>query len=238
MFTFFYQRNRGFSFVEVVIALVLAAMVSLTLYGSSIYTLRQTAKNVEQIYGTQMASSAAAQVRAARYAKLTSAASSIGNGEFEKRFFNTPAAVKMDPLNAKSTTYTVTYSLSGYGRGATVLAATSGYPTIDMTLPNGSAHWKANQYAGHFLVVTGGAGANQLMYIKSNEASRTVGSNRVVKVVLTQNLTGNTAVDWSVAPGASSVFAVDYGLYCNVVVTWGTGTGLQTVQETVYVPAA
>src|SRR5690606_29727448 len=202
MFMFFSQRNRGFTFVEVVIALVLGALVSIALYGSSIYTMRQTSKSVEQIFGIQQMASARAKVRAARYNRLTVDSTAIAANEYEKQFFTTPVPIKLDPLNDRSTTYTVTYKLSGYGRGCTIQSASGPY-VIDMSLPVGSASWKENQYQGHSLVIVAGAGINQFFFIKKHEASRVDSGKQKVRIHITSHIDNDEDDDPATVPDES-----------------------------------
>lgn len=220
--------------VEVVIAIAIVAFVSMTMYSSAIYTTRQTIHNVDHLYALQVLNSATAKVRTARYNKLTKASEDVGANEYEKQFFS-PQTINSDSKNPNSTAYTLTYEMKGFGKGITAGGGGSG--SYVLSLPKESGDWKADDFKGRLLVVTGGSGVNQVMYIKSNAASQgNQGSAKTVAVQLTKNLDGTGSVDWPVAVGSSSIFAVDYGLYCETVVTWDGGAGYKTITETAYVP--
>lgn len=231
-----FGRNRrgGMTLVEVVIAVALAAMLSIAMYGSAVYTMRQTAKNVEHIYAVQLASSEAAAVRAASFSRLAADPATIPANAYEKRFAQT-RTIQMDPNDPNSAIFTVSYEKRGAGPGVLVSGSTT-----YLHLPAGSAIWTANLMKDHLLVIVGGDGANQVMYIRSHTATENGGpTGRRVAAVLSPNLDGTAGGTWaSPTPGASSPFAVDYGLYCDVVVQWDGGAGYKTVKETVYVPSS
>lgn len=226
----------GMTLVEVVIAIGLGAMLSVGMYGSAIYTMRQTAKNVEHIFAVQLASSEAAAIRASSYNKLTADPATLTSADLEKRFTQT-RTVAMDPKAPATEQCQVTYDLTGFGPG---LDCTGGLGATYLNLPATGADWKNNQYKGHLLVIVSGDGANQVMYITSHKKSKNGGpTGRRVEAVLTSDLTGATSTEWKVkTPGATSEFAVDYGMYGDVTVSWGDGQGYKSVTETVYVPSS
>jgi prepilin-type N-terminal cleavage/methylation domain-containing protein len=228
-------HHRGMTLLEVVIAVAIAGVVSLGLYGSAIYTMRQTAKNVEHIFAVQLANSSAAKVRAARFEKLAAEPSTLEANEFEKQFSETQT-VQLDPLNPNSTEFTLSYKMTGFGAGVEVSG--NGNGSAKLTLPSHSEEWKKDQFAGHFLVITGGKGANQLRRIKNHQKSNQASGKKTVTATLVKNMKDSEPEEtgWVETPGSSSVFAVDYGLYCDIQVTWGDGAGYKTVKETVYVP--
>lgn len=229
------SSRRGMTFVEVLIAVGISAVVSVGLYGSAIYTMRQTARNVEHMFAVQLANSAAARVRAASFSKLAAEPSTLAAGEFEKEF-SQPQTYQLDPLNPKSTEFTVSYKMAGFGSGIELTGSGNG-AAAKLTIPSHSDEWAKDQYKDHFLVITGGAGANQLRRIKNHQKSNLAAGKRTVTATLVKNLkdTEPEETGWDVTPGASSVFAVDYGLYCDIEVKWGDGAGYKTVKETVYV---
>jgi prepilin-type N-terminal cleavage/methylation domain-containing protein len=230
------KPRAGMTLIEVVIALALAGMLSAGMYGSAIYTMRQTAKNVEHIFAVQLASSEAACVRASRFDKLAADPADLTTTDFEKRF-TTPRTVVMDPNNPKSQTFSVKYKLTGFGAGVELIG---GGPHAKLWLPEQSNDWAKDQYADHLLVITGGSGVNQVMRIVSNQKSVKTGSSpdKKVEANLTSDLTGVKKNEkWlGTSPGTTSLFAVDYGLYCDIEVSWDDGAGYKTVKETVYVP--
>lgn len=221
--------------VEVVIAIALAAMLSAGMYGSTIYTMRQTAKNVEHIYAMLLANSEVASLRVSRFNKVTADPGTLATGDYEKRFAE-PRTVTMDPHTAQSSqTFTVTHNLSGFGKGV----QSTGSGSTRLTLGANSVPWTANLYRDHLLVITGGRGVNQVMRITGHGASTgaTDGKGGTVDVQLTSDLTGGTTTGWiGNTPNSESTFAVDYGLYSDVEVSWDNGEGYKTVTETVYVP--
>ena len=217
--------------VEVLVAIAIAGMVSAGLYASAIFTLRQTDRNVKHMYALQIVNSASAKARAARFGKLTAAPTTLDPNEFERQFTKSHT-VESDPNHDRSTTYTLNYHLKGFGRG---VSGSSSVATL--SLPAHSSPWKQNEFAGHFLVVTGGKGANQIMYIKSHAASIvTAGGQSVSNVTLTKNFDGSGSEGWDVQPDDTSTLAVDYGLYCEISASWEGGEGFKTIRETVYVP--
>ncbi len=233
------NRSRGMTLVEVTIAIALAAMLSAGMYASAIYTMRQTAKNLEHIYAVQLASSEAAAVRAARFDKLRVDPDTLGNGDFEKRFAQTQS-VTMNPVDPHSPTYTAEYEFAGFGTGIT--PASGGSNSWYFHIPEHSADWEVDQFKGHMVVITGGAGANQVMYILGHEETKTQSGMRRSRATLTSDLTGThsgSSYGWpGINPNINSRYAIDYGMYCNVKVSWGDGAGYKTVTETVYVPSS
>lgn len=223
--------------VEVTIAIALAAMLSAGMYASAIYTMRQTAKNLEHIYAVQLASSEAAAVRASRFDKLRTKPDDLGNNDFEKRFAQT-RSVTMNPTDPHSPTYTVEYNFTGFGTGIT--PAPGGNTKWYFHIPDHSADWEEDQFKGHMVVITGGTGANQVMYILEHEETKRQSGIRRSLATLTSDLTGNnsgSSYGWpGINPTINSRYAVDYGMYCDIKVSWGDGAGYKTVTETVYVP--
>lgn len=224
--------------VEVVIALGLSALLSAGMYASAIYTMRQTAKNVEHIFAVQLASSEAACVRASRFNKLRANPTVLPSSDFEKRFASS-RSVAMNAVDPHSPVFAVAYNFTGFGTG--IAPSAGGGPTEWwFTVPAHSAGWAEDQFKDHLVVITGGEGANQVMYILDHDATEAHGSGRRTKVRLTSDLTGANSggsYGWPTKnPGSSSMYAVDYGLYCDVAVSWDDGVGYKTVTETVYVP--
>ncbi len=233
-------RTHGMTFVEVLFAIAIAAMLSVGMYGSAIYTMRQTARNIEHTYALQIVSSAAAKVRAANFSKLTGTTTAA---DFEHQFF-TNAPVSADPNVVNGNAFTLGYELRGFGTG--IKKQNKNWSIL--TIPDKSADWEKNEFAGHVLAVTAGKGANQVMAITQNHKSMVKNGIKTVMVRLDQTLqdpeagiddptdaTG-PAVSWTVEPDSTSVFVVDYGLYCDITTTWGDGTGYKTLTETVYAP--
>ncbi len=235
------KTSRAMSLIEVVIAIAVAAIVSIGLYASAIYTMRQTARNVEHMYALQIVNSAAAKVRAARFDLLTAEEDDVPNEAFEKQFFSSHV-VEADPSHPASTTYTLTYKLKGYGKGIQESFGGGSGKQFDLLQPTDSAAVAKDEYKDHLLVITGGKGANQVMYIRGNNATHFNSGTgaKTVKVKMTSKLDGSSGGPgddgFGVAPGSSSVYAIDYGMYCEVTVSWGDAEGYQTVTETVYVP--
>ena len=229
------QTKRGMTLVEVLIAIAISGFVSAGLYGSAIYTMRQTARNVEHIYALQIINSAAARVRAASFAKLSMDPSALTASDYEKQFSQTHT-IQGDPLDPRSTSYTLTYKLKGFGSGMEM----NGNPNVRLFLPNHSPDWQKDEYNDHLLVVTAGRGANQVMRIKKNLGTVEHQGQRKVLVQLTRKFKDSDPGpdDWDINPDESSVFAVDYGLYCDITCAWGDGAGHKTISEVVYVPGS
>lgn len=236
------RHHSALTLVEVVVAIAIAAMVSIGMYGSAIYTLRQTTKNLEQVYALQMASSAGAKVRAANFGKI---AGTHTASDFENQFFSaTP--VLADPNQPTAPKFTITYEMKGFGKG--IKKQNKNWSIL--TLPDGSSDWEKNEFAGRLIAIVSGTGANQVMTITQNHASGVKNGVKTVFVRVDQNLVDpeagtddvndikGPAVTWAVTPDTSSVFAVDYGLYCDVIITWGDGLGYKKVTESVYVPSS
>jgi len=219
--------------VEVLIAIVIAGFVSAGLYGSAVYTMRQTAKNVDHIYAMQIINSAAARVRSANYTKLVMDPDTLSESDFEKQFFKTQT-ISSDPLNSKATQYTLKYSMKGFGAGMEM----NGNPNVRVFLPDSSPDWEKDEYNDHLLVVTAGKGANQIMKIKKNLGTQVHQGKRKVLVQLTRKFRDSDpgSEQWEIEPDSTSVFAVDYGLYCDITCSWGDGKGYKTITEVVYVP--
>jgi type II secretory pathway pseudopilin PulG len=231
------RRTAGMTLVEVCIAIALAAMLSAGMYSSAVYTMRQTAKNMEHMFAVQLASSEAACVRACRFDKLAGNPEDLATEDFEKRFM-APRTVKMDPNHPSSQTYSINYKLTGFGAGIELMG---GGPHAKLWLPEQSEDWTPDLYKDHLLVVTGGEGVNQVMRIVSNSKSVKTGASplRKVEANLTADLDGSGDDEhWKATPGTNSLFAVDYGLYCDIEVSWDDGSGYKTVKETVYVPTS
>lgn len=228
------RRRGGMTLVEVVIAVALAAMLSIGMYGSAVYTMRQTAKNVEHVYAVQLASSEASAVRAASFDKLRVDPATLPAAAYEKRFAQ-QRTVQMDPNDPNSTQFNVKYEKRGAGPGVQIAGSTT-----YLHQPAGSADWARDLMKDHLLVIVGGDGANQVMYIQSHKATENGGpTGRRVEAVLSPNLNGVAGGTWAAPnPGATSPYAVDYGIYCDIVVQWDDGQGYKTVRETVYVPSS
>ena len=93
-------------------------------------------------------------------------------------------------------------------------------------------------FLGHLLVVTAGKGANQIMKIKKNLGTQVHQGKRKALVQLTRKFKDSDpgSEHWEIEPDSTSVFAVDYGLYCDITCSWGDGKGHKTITEVVYVP--
>jgi type II secretory pathway pseudopilin PulG len=229
--------------VEVVVAIALAAIVSIAMYGSAIYTMRQTARNTEHLYALQMVNSAAAKVRVARFSMLTQDNDDVPDDAFEKQFFETHV-LKSDPIHPSSTEFKLTYKIKGHGKGMKAEGGSANGKKYDLVQASESAIITAEEYKGHLLVITGGAGANQVRAITKNNATKVhpQTGEKTVKVWVAKDLGGSENPDdegsdgFETEPNMSSVYSIDYGLYCDVTVSWGNEQGYRKVTETVYVP--
>jgi len=225
------RSQSAMTLVEVLIAIALAAFVSIGLYGSAIYTMRQNERSTQQIQALTLANGFAARIRAGRYNKLTANPATLLATDYEYPLKGT-TTVPSDP-SGPSSPYTVTINKTGYGTGIQKNSGSSGKYTL--TMGTGSAPVEANDWQGHLLVVTSGASTNRVMYIISNAAT----ANSKTVVNLTGKLdhkSGNTIVDWgSPSPDNTSVWSIDYGMYADVTVSWDNGN--KSLNETVYVPA-
>lgn len=219
------------TFIEVVIAVFIASIVSIGLYGSAIYTARQIAANTEHIYALQAVNAAAARVRAANFDRMIAA--TLTGTQYETPFrSSTPSTITTDSNHPNPQTLNLTYEIKGFGRGVENISGS----TADFKIPAHSAPWAANEFAGRFIVITAGRGAGQVMRIVSHPASTgAANAEKKVKLTLTTDLEGTgTGGAWGTTPNDTSTFAVDYGLYCDVTVSWGDGEGHRTIRETVY----
>ena len=235
--TIFGQRlpngSGGFSYIEVLVAVVIAAFVSLGLYASAIYTMRETARDIDHLYALQIANSAAAKVRAGNFSKMRGDVDDLTSDDFEYQFFQTHT-ITADSAGRPANTYTLKYQLKGFGKG---IKKNPTWTVLDM--PASSAEIQANELQGHLLVVTGGAGANEVRAITKNQKSKTKKGVQSVRVKQTKSLdkkSGDWNDDWN-GVDSSSVFTIDYGLYCEVTVSWDDGAGYKTIKEIVYVPS-
>lgn len=226
------RSASGMTLVEVVFAIAIAAIVSLGMYGSAIYTMRQTSRNMEQTYALQILNAAAAKARVARFDKLVGGNNAVGSGEFEKQFF-APQSISTDPNMAQSTSVNINYKLKGFGTGISTNAS-----KYDLTMGEDSDDWKANEFKDRLLVIIGGKGVNQVMRIRNHTKTNVESGKRIVTAMLTSDLEKGTGTpsDWSVAPNDTSAWVIDYGAYCELTVTWGNDSN-NSITETVYVPA-
>ncbi len=211
--------RRGFTLIETVFAMVIVAVTSIGFMASVVYSARQSAANTDHLYAVHLAGKYAAMIRAGNFAQLGDTNTSAT--EYESQFL-TPVTVRPDPQFPTSTQqYTVTIRFTGWGR---VQSATNNGLTA--TLPTGQQNWVTNEWAGHYVTITGGTGRTQIMRITANTGNT---------LTVTQDLTGASGTSWTLNPDSTSQFFINDGKTARVQVSWGNGQNFRTVERVVYV---
>lgn len=230
-------KRKGMTFVEILIAIFVTVVVSIALYASAVFTLRQTHANLSRSYAIQATNSLATRLRASKLTNLIKNPADMENPSFERtNFFNLTGNINTDPISPHQTQLAYTIELKGFGNFTTQAGVTNNIYSI--RLPARSGHWKANEFAGYMVTIISGLGQNQIGRIVSHSASTTQGTNKVIndlRITSDVSLTApnNNAV-WSVRPDSTSMFLLNYGVSATILTTWDNAK--KSIQELVYVP--
>lgn len=213
------------------IALLLAAFMSITFISAVVFTLRQTAANRQHTKAMSIATYYQNLVMASDYFKIGE--TGLDSNDFEQQFHfdedgnriteSNPLIVHADPdYPDESTAYQVWFEFTGYG---TVSAASAN--SITATFNSLQEEWEANEWIGNYLTVTTGRGRGQIMYITSNTGT---------SLTATGDLTGtNTGVTFARIPPVDSQFVINNAKTIRIYVTWGDEEGHRQIVRQVQI---
>lgn len=220
-----HQHQRGLTLIEILVALLIAAFVSITFMASIIFMFKQNAANRNHFYALQVANKYISMISAADYQRLGDP--NVDTDAFEAQFNyeeDDPLDVKTDPQYEEfSETVEIWFEHKGWG-----FVDSSTDKVVDVVLPSNQEPWEANEWAGQYMTITRGTGSGQVVRIVSNDSD---------SATVTRDLTGASTTDgFIVPPDGTSRFVINNGKTVIVTVSWGDGDGYRTIQREILIP--
>jgi prepilin-type N-terminal cleavage/methylation domain-containing protein len=197
------RPRRGFTLVELMIAIAILAFVFSALLTALVYMYRAGHTSKKTLFAAELAQSAVEEARGFAVAFLETNPVPIGNYTVEGDSFSDPGTY--DPP-----VYNVQVTFKGYGQ---VSAAGGSSLTVDMGL--GQAPMEPNEFVGHHLMITMGPGVGQIRRIVGNTAD---------------TLTVDAPWD-APQPTNASRFRIDGGVTIESTVTWADQTRVRTFRQ-------
>jgi hypothetical protein len=218
-----FGRNRsGFTFVEVIIAIVLVTLMSISFIASMVYASSEARNSRDFLYAESVMTMVGEQVSASDWTRLGDQTIPTTSTLYERQF-NAPITIQADTNSARiAPTITATVTFSGWGRVASATGT-----TINATLPTGQANWATNQWAGNYVTLVSGRGAGQVVRVVSNTGNA---------MVVTPALSGTAAGSMNPTPDSTTVFAVNDCKTARIRVDWFDNGTTRTMTRTVAVP--
>jgi prepilin-type N-terminal cleavage/methylation domain-containing protein len=192
-------RQRGFTLLEVVIALVLLLIVSLSYMTTSIFNARTSARAKVDVFALELVNRTLEDMRTSNF-------NNLGTSTAPESKFLTAQTNRMDRSDPNSISFTVNCAFSGFGS----VAAVSG-TTLRATFPTGFPAWRTDQWKGHKVMIQSGTGVGQIMYITGNSADT---------LTICRNLDGSGGGGWYKTPAVNDTFNIDNGKTATVTVSW------------------
>lgn len=217
------KTRKGLTLVEIMIALIIAAVASIAFMTSIVVMLHQTAENRRHALGVQMAEYYQSLALAASYHRIGTA--SVEDTDFEFLFTHTadnPLEVLSDSSHPdRSLAYRVWFEVTGFGE---VSSASSS--SLTAALPAGQ-QWNVNEWQNNYLTITQGRGRGQIMRIVSNTANT---------LSLTADLTGaNTSQGFRIVPDDTSRFVINNGKTVRIAISWGDESDHRVIRRSVLI---
>ena len=229
-------RQRGFTLVEVVIALVITLFTSVGFMASIIYSSREADRNRNHVYAIQVAEMMTARVRGGTFVAMgvTPATSAYERQFAPVMVMDTDTSATKNPLKPLARLdvnrqYRCTMAQTGWGQ----VQSGSGTGLVCGSAP-GNRVWVANEWAGHYVTIAAGRGSGQIMRITGNTANA---------LTVTRDLSGVGSTAWAVIPDNTSLYYIDDGKTFELAITWGNSARNQagaiearTINRTVVIP--
>lgn len=219
------RKRLGFSLLETLIAVLIAAFVSIGFIGSIIFMVQATGKNRKHLNAMRTVEYFQGYVLASKYADIGKAGLPSTEHEYTINTYTpeSPLTYKVDKTHAsESHEFKVGFSITGYG---SVIEADAFSMRVD--LPDSSPAWETDEWAGNYVTITTGFGEDQIMYIKSNTADR---------LNVTADLTGLTDVEWLNIPKEDDTFVINNGKTVRIHLTYGDESDFETITRSVLLP--
>ena len=211
-------QRRGFSLLEVVIAVGLLAVVTASFMASIIFTARTAASAKTDAYGIDTINRTIENLRSVTFANL---GTTTGDGAQ----FMTTQVNHMDPDNpTQSPTVSVKCQFMGFG---SVASATN--TALTAVFPANFPAWTTNQWAGRMVMIKTGVARGQVAFVKSNTADT---------LTITTTLDGSSSANWFLNPAAGDTFEIDNGKGVLITISWSDREGNHTLTRTTLIPDA
>ncbi|MBX7245392.1 MAG: prepilin-type N-terminal cleavage/methylation domain-containing protein [Candidatus Sumerlaeaceae bacterium] len=213
--------NRAFTFIEVMVSLMVTLVVALGFIASVIYSSKQADLSRDHLYGLQAMDAFQGQVQASNVVLLGEVSTTTPT-VYEARFRN-PMSITPDYTNPTiNYTYTANFTFTGWGK---VVSATAN--TLTCGIATNQSNWTTNEWVGHYVTIASGKGAGQIMRITANTGN---------VLTVSADLGGVSNTNWAINPDNTSTYYIDDGKTVRIRVTWGDASRYRTMNRTVLVP--
>lgn len=194
------RRRAAFSLLEVMIAMAILLIVSLSFTTGVIFNARTGVRNKSELFALELINRTIEEMRnPAIYEQL---GTSVGAAAV----YLNPRTFPYDPAEpADTVNYTVTCRFSGFG----TVASASG-STLRANLIGNNA-WETNEWQGRLVMVKRGTGGGQVASITANDGNT---------LTISRNLDGTSGSGWYKNPVAGDYFEIDNGKTVEIIIDW------------------
>lgn len=211
--------DRGLSLVEVLIALAILGVVSLSFIGSLIFTSRTAHATTSRIFAVELANRTVEELRALGETNYEILGTDTGDAA---RFLQEQTFDK-DPVSSGQTIqFTVSCDFKGFGT-----VSSAGSNSLTAVIPADYPQWETNEWVGQMVMIKDGDGSGQIAYITANTADT---------LTITTNLSGSGGGSWMRTPSAGDEFEINNGKTVVITISWTEQGRSQQLARTALIP--
>lgn len=213
------HRRAGMTLAEVVIALALLLIVSVSYLASTTFNARMARAAQIDVYAVELTNRIIEEMRMANYDNL-------GTHVGAEARFMAPQTFQMDPENPdRLPPFTVTTEFMGFG-----MVSSSGPNSLTAIIPTDTAFpdWSGIDWTGRLVMIKDGDDSGQIAHITSNDATT---------LQIVRALDGSGSGSWIRNPDAGNYFEIDNGKTVRVTVDWINNGTAQSISRMSLIPS-